>query len=59
MSAVGLTSGRLVTNQFENDNKKQLQEKTVTIINELEQQFKTQELFLSTQKDLVKLKLKI
>ena len=58
MSAVGLTSGRLVTNQFENDNKKQLQEKTVTIINELEQQFKTQELFLSTQKELVNLKLK-
>ncbi len=58
MSAVGLTSGNLVTHQFENDNKKQLQEKTVTIINELEQQFKTQELFLSTQKELVNLKLK-
>ena len=58
MSAVGLTSGRLVTNQFENDNKKQLQEKTLTIINELETQFKAQELFSSTQKELVNLKLK-
>jgi len=58
MSAVGLTSGRLVTGQFENDNKKVLQEKTLTIINELETQFKTQELFSSSQKELVNLKLK-
>lgn len=58
MSAVGLTSGRLVTGQFENDNKKVLQEKTLTIINELETQFKTQELFSTTQKELVNLKLK-
>jgi len=58
MSAVGLTSGRLVTNQFENDNKKQLQEKTLTIITELETQFKAQELFSSEQKELVNLKLK-
>ncbi|MDX2172397.1 MAG: HAMP domain-containing sensor histidine kinase [Bacteroidota bacterium] len=58
MSAVGLTSGRLVTDQFENDNKKVLQEKTLTIINELETQFKTQELFSTTQKELVNLKLK-
>jgi two-component system nitrogen regulation sensor histidine kinase NtrY len=58
MSAIGLTSGRLVTNQFENDNKKVLQEKTLTIINELKMQFKTQELFSTTQKELVNLKLK-
>lgn len=58
MSAVGVTSGRLVTNQFENDNVKVLQEKTLTIINELETQFKTQELFSTTQKELVNLKLK-
>lgn len=58
MSAVGITSGNLVSRQFETDNIRQLQEKTQIIINELGTQFKPEELFSSTQKDLVNLKLK-
>lgn len=58
MSAVGITSGNLVSKQFETDNIKQLQEKTQTIINELSAQFKPEELFSSSQKELVNLKLK-
>lgn len=58
MSAVGITSGRLVSKQFEADNIHQLQEKTQTIVNELASQFKAEELFSSTQKELVNLKLK-
>ncbi|MCW3077237.1 MAG: kinA [Bacteroidetes bacterium] len=58
MSAVGITSGNLVSKQFEADNIKQLQEKTQTIINELSAQFKPEELFSSSQKELVNLKLK-
>lgn len=58
ISAVGLTSGSLVTNQFESDNKKALQEKTLTIINELQTQFDPNDLFTNSQKELVNLKLK-
>lgn len=58
ISAVGLTSARLVSNQFEADNIKQLQEKTQTIINELATQFTPAEMFDPTQKELVNLKLK-
>ncbi|MGZ3919411.1 MAG: HAMP domain-containing protein, partial [Bacteroidia bacterium] len=58
MSAVGITSGNLVSRQFEADNIKQLQEKTQTIVNELAAQFKPEELFSSNQKELVNLKLK-
>jgi two-component system, NtrC family, nitrogen regulation sensor histidine kinase NtrY len=58
MSAVGITSGNLVSRQFEADNIKQLQEKTQTIVNELGSQFKPEELFFSSQKELVNLKLK-
>jgi nitrogen fixation/metabolism regulation signal transduction histidine kinase len=58
ISAVGLTSAKLVSNQFEADNVKQLQEKTQTIINELATQFTPAEIFDQSQKELVNLKLK-
>lgn len=58
MSAVGITSGTLVSQQFETDNVKQLQEKTQTIINELADEFKPDELFASSQKEVVNIKLK-
>ncbi len=58
ISAVGLTSARLVSDQFETDNVKQLQEKTQTIINELSTQFTASEIFDASQKELVNLKLK-
>ncbi|MBL7933327.1 MAG: HAMP domain-containing histidine kinase [Bacteroidia bacterium] len=58
MTAVGITSGRLVTRQFERNNQKQLEEKTEIIINELSDQFKPQQLFDESQKELVNLKLK-
>lgn len=58
MSAVGITSGRLVINQFEVDNKKQLREKTDIVVNELISEFKTNQLFDDAQKELVNLKLK-
>lgn len=58
MTAVGVTSGKLVTGQFEKNNKKQLEEKTRIIINELSEQFKPQQLFDASQKELVNLKLK-
>jgi signal transduction histidine kinase len=59
MSAVGITSGNLVTEQFEGDNVKQLQEKAQTIIAELVDQFnnKPEELFSEPQKENVNLKL--
>lgn len=58
ISAVGLTSATLVSDQFETDNVKQLQEKTQTIINELATQFTPSEIFDASQKELVNLKLK-
>jgi two-component system nitrogen regulation sensor histidine kinase NtrY len=58
MSAVGITSGKLVTRQFERDNKKLLEEKTQIIVNELTSQFDSQELFEWSQKELINLKLK-
>lgn len=58
ISAVGVTSASLVSNQFKVDNVKQLQEKTQTIINELATQFTPSEIFDPTQKELVNLKLK-
>ncbi len=58
ISAVGLTSAKLVSNQFEADNVKQLQEKTQTILNELATQFTPSEIFDVSQKELVNLKLK-
>jgi len=58
MSAVGIISGNLVSRQFETDNVKQLHEKTQTIINELNAQFKPEELFSPVQRELVNLKLK-
>ncbi len=57
MSAVGITSGKLVSRQFETDNKKQLQEKTQIIINELAAQFKADDFFEEGQREIVNLKL--
>jgi two-component system, NtrC family, nitrogen regulation sensor histidine kinase NtrY len=57
MMAVGVTSGNLVSRQFKADNTKQLQEKTRIIINELTSEYKTQELFDKSQKELLSLKL--
>ncbi len=58
MTAVGITSGRLVTRQFEKNNQQQLQEKTDIIINELSDQFNSEKLFDETQKELVNIKLR-
>ncbi|MBK9284450.1 MAG: HAMP domain-containing histidine kinase [Sphingobacteriaceae bacterium] len=58
MSAVGITSGKLVTGQFEAENVKQLEEKTQAIINEFTTQFgKPDELFSTAQRELINLKL--
>ncbi|PBQ31475.1 hypothetical protein CNR22_06755 [Sphingobacteriaceae bacterium] len=58
MSAVGITSGTLVSAQFEKNNKKQLEEKTQIIINELTAQFTPEQVFDPSQKELINLKLK-
>lgn len=58
MTAVGITSGRLVTRQFERNNEQQLQEKTDIIINELSDQFKAEQLFDETQRELVNIKIR-
>lgn len=58
MSAVGVTSGALVNGQFEKNNKKQLEEKTQIIINELTSQFTPEQVFDPSQKELINLKLK-
>jgi signal transduction histidine kinase len=58
MSAVGLTSGSLVTGQFESENKKQLEEKTGVIITELSRQFTPNQLFEEAQKELLNSRLK-
>jgi two-component system, NtrC family, nitrogen regulation sensor histidine kinase NtrY len=57
MSAIGFTSARLVINQFESENKKQLREKTDIIITELLTQFKPEVVFERSQKDVVNLRL--
>ncbi len=58
LGAVGVTSTKLVVNQFENENIKQLQEKATIINNELQNIYKPEELFTDVQKELVNLKLK-
>lgn len=58
MSAVGITSGSLVSRQFKANNHKQLAEKTEVILSELFTQFKSAELFEMNQKELLNLKLK-
>lgn len=58
MSAVGITSVVLVSRQFESENKKELDEKTQIIISELNSQFKSEQIFDETQKELINLKLK-
>jgi two-component system nitrogen regulation sensor histidine kinase NtrY len=57
MSAVGITSGGLVKRQFERNNKKQLEEKTRIIINELTAQFRPDQFFEPSRKELINLKL--
>lgn len=57
MSAVGISSGRLVGVQFENDNKKDLAEKGAVAVNELLSQFSSAMLFDESQKELVNQKL--
>ncbi|MCC6369626.1 MAG: HAMP domain-containing histidine kinase [Bacteroidia bacterium] len=58
MSAVGITSGNLVKQQFESENKKQLEEKTAVIISELSRQFSTPQLFDDSQKDFLNTRLR-
>ena len=58
MSAVGVTSGSLVSSQFEKNNKQQLEEKTQIIINELSGQFQTEQFFDPSQKELINLRLR-
>lgn len=58
MSAVGITSAKLVSSRFEADNQKELIEKTEIIINELSAQLKPEDFFDEAQKNLMNLKLK-
>jgi len=53
ITAVGISSGRLVSKQFENDNKKELSLKSSVILNELLNQFSPQSLFDGSQRELV------
>jgi two-component system, NtrC family, nitrogen regulation sensor histidine kinase NtrY len=57
MTAVGLISGKLVTSQFQEENKKELAEKSAIIINELTGAFGAPALFESAQTDAVHQKL--
>jgi signal transduction histidine kinase len=57
ISAVAVTSSRLVNSQFEEDNRKQLREKTAFITNELLSSVTANQLFDAQQKDLVNLQL--
>ena len=57
ISAVAVTSSRLVNSQFEEDNRKQLREKTAFITNELLSSVTATQLFDVQQKDLVNLQL--
>lgn len=58
MSAVGITSGNLVTGQFEAENKKQLEEKTQVIVSELNSRFKPGQLFDESLKELLNTQLR-
>ena len=57
MSAVGITSAKLISAQFEKENRRQLSEKTAIIINELLGQFGAQSLFNGSQTELINQKL--
>jgi len=57
MTAVGISSSRLVSRQFENENKKELGEKSSIVLNELLNQFDAKSLFDGSQRDLVKQRL--
>lgn len=58
MSAIGFTSGNLVTDQFDRDNNKLLEEKTQVIISELSTQFSPKQFFDESRKELINVKLK-
>ena len=58
MSAVGITSGQLVVNQFADNNIKQLHDKTEVIITELNNQYSLGELFDESQKELFSMRIK-
>lgn len=58
MSAIGYTSAKLVRNQFEDDNKRELEEKTQIILAELSANFSRDEMFDESRRDLLNLKLR-
>ena len=58
MSAVGITSGNLVTEQFTSENQKNLEEKTSIIVSEISNQFSQEQLFDETQKELLNIRLR-
>lgn len=58
MSAIGYTSARIVTSKFENDNRRELEEKTQVILGELSAAFTREAVFDETRRDLVNLKLR-
>jgi len=58
MSAVGITSSRLVSKQFENETKKDLSIKSTIILNELLNQFTPQNLFDGSQRELINQRIK-
>lgn len=58
MSAIGYTSAKLVRGQFEEDNKRELEEKTQIILAELNNAFRQNEMFDESRRELVNLKLR-
>jgi two-component system, NtrC family, nitrogen regulation sensor histidine kinase NtrY len=58
MTAVGITSSRLVSQQFENENKKELSIKSSIILNELLNQFSSENLFDGSQRELINQRIK-
>ncbi|MCU0360394.1 MAG: HAMP domain-containing histidine kinase [Bacteroidia bacterium] len=58
MTAVGITSSRLVTRQFDNENKKELSIKSSIILNELLNQFSSENLFDGSQRELINQRIK-
>lgn len=53
ITAVGLSSVRLVSRQFENETKKELAEKSAIVLSSLLEEYKTDELFDATQPERV------
>jgi two-component system, NtrC family, nitrogen regulation sensor histidine kinase NtrY len=57
ITVVGVTSGKIVSSQFDEDNRKQLKEKTGVILDELSTRLRPEIIFDEGQKDLVNLNL--